>query len=152
MYCDQLIHDLHDGLQLYHWKVSKISLVDLAGSERHDAIDMGVQSRERSAINVSLRMLGNVVTTLAEKAMHPRKKLVVPYKDSKLTLILKDALGGNSKTIFVATVSPADISYNETLEVLRYADRAKRIKNKAKVNIDPTEILVTHLVLGCCYL
>eukprot|EP01045_Picozoa_sp_COSAG04_P035192 COSAG04_NODE_8019_length_1034_cov_0.751872_1_plen_242_part_10 len=119
-------------------QISKISMVDLAGCERADGMDpAGDRLREGSAINLSLAMLSNVITALAEKAMHPKKKIVVPYKESRLTSILQDALGGNSKTIFLAAVSPADVDYEETLEALRYADRAKRVKNKAVVNVDP---------------
>ena len=127
-------------------QISKISMVDLAGCERADGMDpAGDRLREGSAINLSLAMLSNVITALAEKAMHPKKKIVVPYKESRLTSILQDALGGNSKTIFLAAVSPADVDYEETLEALRYADRAKRVKNKAVVNVDPTELLTNQL-------
>jgi kinesin family protein 1 len=127
-------------------QLSKINLVDLAGSDRVDASEVaGDRLREGSAINLSLTMFGNVITALAEKAMHPKKKIIIPYREAKLTQILQDALGGNSKTIFVAALSPADINYEETLEALRYADRAKRVKNKAVVNVDPTELLTTQL-------
>lgn len=171
-------------------QLSKMSMVDLAGSERLDGME-GDRLREGSAINLSLAMLSNVITALAEKAMHPKKKIVVPYREAKLTSILQDALGGNSKTIFLAALSPADVNYGtrsapgahkharararthdhrrlvvasvqlpavclcclssrllsaeETLESLRYADRAKRVKNKAVVNVDPTELLTNQL-------
>jgi hypothetical protein len=78
-------------------------------------------------------MLGNVITALAEKSNFPNKKVLVPYRDSKLTCILQDALGGNAKTIMVCAISPADINFEETVGTLRYADRAKQIKNKPKV-------------------
>ena len=69
----------------------------------------------------------------------------MPYRDSELTKLLKNALGGNSKTIMIAALSPADINYDETLSTLRYADRAKQIKNSASVNEDPTEKLIREL-------
>jgi len=101
--------------------------------------------KEGAAINLSLTMLGNVITALAERSNNPHKKVLIPYRDSKLTCILQDALGGNSKTIMVCAISPADINYEETVGTLRYADRAKQIKNKPKVNIDPTEVLIQQL-------
>eukprot|EP00002_Diphylleia_rotans_P029124 TRINITY_DN5913_c0_g1_i5.p1 TRINITY_DN5913_c0_g1~~TRINITY_DN5913_c0_g1_i5.p1 ORF type:complete len:883 (-),score=215.53 TRINITY_DN5913_c0_g1_i5:75-2723(-) len=126
--------------------VSRINLVDLAGSERAESTGAtGDRLKEGAAINLSLTMLGNVITALAEKANNPKKKVLVPYRDSKLTQILQDALGGNSKTIMIAALSPADINYEETLSTLRYADRAKQIKNKAIVNVDPMEALVQEL-------
>ena len=81
-----------------------------------------------AAINKSLSSLGNVISALAEQANNPKKKVFIPYRDSKLTQILQSALGGNSKTIMVAALSPADINFDETLSTLRYADRAKQIK------------------------
>eukprot|EP00002_Diphylleia_rotans_P034349 TRINITY_DN7368_c0_g2_i2.p1 TRINITY_DN7368_c0_g2~~TRINITY_DN7368_c0_g2_i2.p1 ORF type:complete len:836 (+),score=169.73 TRINITY_DN7368_c0_g2_i2:118-2625(+) len=126
--------------------VSKINLVDLAGSERADSTGAtGDRLKEGAAINLSLTMLGNVITALAEKSNNPKKKVHIPYRESKLTQILQDALGGNSKTIMVAALSPADINYEETLSTLRYADRAKQIKNKAVVNVDPQELLIKNL-------
>jgi hypothetical protein len=90
-------------------------------------------------------MLGNVITALAEKSNNPKKNVLVPYRESKLTCILQDALGGNAKTIMICALSPADINFEETLGTLRYADRAKQIKNKPKVNVDPTEALIQAL-------
>ncbi len=75
--------------------------------------------KEGAAINLSLTMLGNVIKALAEKSNNPKSKILVPYRDSKLTQILQDALGGNSKTIMIAALSPADINYEETLSTLR---------------------------------
>eukprot|EP00002_Diphylleia_rotans_P040887 TRINITY_DN981_c0_g2_i7.p1 TRINITY_DN981_c0_g2~~TRINITY_DN981_c0_g2_i7.p1 ORF type:complete len:709 (-),score=147.59 TRINITY_DN981_c0_g2_i7:1785-3911(-) len=125
---------------------SKINLVDLAGSERADSTGAtGDRLKEGSMINLSLTMLGNVITALAEKSSNPNKKILVPYRDSKLTQILQDALGGNSKTIMIAALSPANINYEETLSTLRYADRAKKIKNKAVVNVDPKDLLILNL-------
>jgi kinesin family protein 1 len=125
---------------------SKINLVDLAGSERADSTGAtGDRLKEGSAINLSLTMLGNVISALAEKSSNPKAKILIPYRDSKLTMLLSDALGGNSKTIMIAALSPADINYEETLSTLKYADRAKQIKNRAIVNIDPTEQLISRL-------
>ena len=127
-------------------KKAKINLVDLAGSERAESTGAtGDRLKEGAAINLSLTMLGNVITALAEKSNNPNKKVLVPYRDSKLTCILQDALGGNAKTIMICALSPADINYEETVGTLRYADRAKQIKNKPKVNLDPTEVLIQQL-------
>eukprot|EP00163_Fabomonas_tropica_P030976 TRINITY_DN720_c0_g1_i7.p1 TRINITY_DN720_c0_g1~~TRINITY_DN720_c0_g1_i7.p1 ORF type:complete len:1144 (+),score=535.15 TRINITY_DN720_c0_g1_i7:680-4111(+) len=126
-------------------KKSKINLVDLAGSERADSTGAtGDRLKEGSAINQSLSALGNVISALADISMG-KKKVFVPYRNSVLTRILQDALGGNSKTIMIAALSPADINYEETLSTLRYADRAKKIKNKAVVNENPTEKLIREL-------
>eukprot|EP00163_Fabomonas_tropica_P030977 TRINITY_DN720_c0_g1_i9.p1 TRINITY_DN720_c0_g1~~TRINITY_DN720_c0_g1_i9.p1 ORF type:complete len:1000 (+),score=355.26 TRINITY_DN720_c0_g1_i9:680-3679(+) len=126
-------------------KKSKINLVDLAGSERADSTGAtGDRLKEGSAINQSLSALGNVISALADISMG-KKKVFVPYRNSVLTRILQDALGGNSKTIMIAALSPADINYDETLSTLRYADRAKKIKNKATVNENPTDKLIREL-------
>ncbi|KAA3672853.1 uncharacterized protein DEA37_0007820, partial [Paragonimus westermani] len=99
----------------------------------------GDRLKEGANINRSLSALGNVISALADG------KKVVPYRDSVLTKLLQNALGGNSKTIMIAAISPADINYHETLSTLRYADRAKRIKNTAIVNEDPMEKLIREL-------
>ncbi|EDQ91195.1 uncharacterized protein MONBRDRAFT_17919 [Monosiga brevicollis MX1] len=123
-------------------KRSEINLVDLAGSERADSTGAtGERLKEGSNINKSLSTLGNVIAALAEN----RKGAHIPYRDSVLTKLLKNALGGNSKTIMIAALSPASINYDETLSTLRYADRAKQIKNKAVVNESPTEKLIREL-------
>eukprot|EP00003_Mantamonas_plastica_P001305 TRINITY_DN1093_c1_g2_i2.p1 TRINITY_DN1093_c1_g2~~TRINITY_DN1093_c1_g2_i2.p1 ORF type:complete len:570 (-),score=202.76 TRINITY_DN1093_c1_g2_i2:56-1765(-) len=125
---------------------SKINLVDLAGSERANSTGAtGATLKEGSAINLSLTMLGNVITALAEKSNHPKKKILIPYRDSKLTQILQDALGGDSKTIMIAAVSPASVNYDESLSTLRYADRAKQIKTKPKVQLDPQTLKLKKL-------
>lgn len=128
-------------------KTSVINLVDLAGSERQKGTGAtGARLKEGSAINMSLSSLGRVIETLAfnsDPAHHKKKK--VPFRDSVLTQLLKNALGGNSKTIMIAAVSPADVNYDETLSTLRYADRAKKIKNKAVVNEDPNERMIREL-------
>ena len=98
-----------------------------------------------AAINKSLSALGNVITALADNSSGNKKKAKVPYRDSVLTKLLQNALGGNSKTIMIAAVSPADINYDESLSTLRYADRAKKIKNKAEVNENPVDKLIREL-------
>ncbi|RVE76749.1 hypothetical protein OJAV_G00012140 [Oryzias javanicus] len=132
--------------------VSKIHLVDLAGSERADATGAtGVRLMEGGNINKSLVTLGNVISALADMAQDAantnlkKKSLFVPYRDSVLTWLLKDSLGGNSKTIMIATVSPADVNYGETLSTLRYANRAKNIINKPTVNEDANVRLIREL-------
>lgn len=126
-------------------KESIINLVDLAGSERADSTGAtGDRLKEGANINKSLSALGNVITALAD-ASSGKKKVLVPYRDSVLTKLLKNALGGNSKTIMIAALSPADINYDETLSTLRYADRAKKIKNKATVNENPMDKLIREL-------
>ena len=124
---------------------SVINLIDLAGSERADSTGAtGDRLKEGANINKSLSALGNVISALADQATG-KKKIVVPYRDSVLTKLLQNALGGNSKTIMIAALSPADINYDETLGTLRYADRAKKIKNKAVVNENPMNKLIREL-------
>lgn len=126
-------------------KASVINLVDLAGSERADSTGAtGDRLKEGANINKSLSALGNVISALADLSMG-KKKVLVPYRDSVLTKLLQNALGGNSKTIMIAALSPADINYDETLGTLRYADRAKKIKNKAVVNENPMDKLIREL-------
>ncbi|GAB1598063.1 KIF13A isoform X15, partial [Argonauta hians] len=127
-------------------KVSKLSLVDLAGSERAQKTGaVGERLKEGSNINKSLTTLGLVISALADQAAGKNKNKFVPYRDSVLTWLLKDNLGGNSKTVMVATVSPAADNYEETLSTLRYADRAKRIINHAVVNEDPNARIIREL-------
>ncbi|XP_020720811.1 kinesin-like protein KIF13A isoform X8 [Bombus affinis] len=129
-------------------KVSRMSLVDLAGSER--AVKTGAvgdRLKEGSNINKSLTTLGLVISKLADQnsGNNKNKDKFVPYRDSVLTWLLKDNLGGNSKTVMVATISPAADNYEETLSTLRYADRAKRIVNHAVVNEDPNARIIREL-------
>uniref|UniRef100_A0A3Q2WAL9 plus-end-directed kinesin ATPase n=1 Tax=Haplochromis burtoni TaxID=8153 RepID=A0A3Q2WAL9_HAPBU len=128
-------------------KVSKISLVDLAGSERADSTGAkGTRLKEGANINKSLTTLGKVISALAE--LNKKKKKVesfIPYRDSVLTWLLRENLGGNSRTAMVAALSPADINYDETLSTLRYADRAKQIRCNAVINEDPNNRLVREL-------
>uniref|UniRef100_A0A8C3NDW2 plus-end-directed kinesin ATPase n=1 Tax=Geospiza parvula TaxID=87175 RepID=A0A8C3NDW2_GEOPR len=130
-------------------KVSKISLVDLAGSERADSTGAkGTRLKEGANINKSLTTLGKVISALAEVVSRSKKKKktdFIPYRDSVLTWLLRENLGGNSRTAMVAALSPADINYDETLSTLRYADRAKQIKCNAVINEDPNAKLVREL-------
>ncbi|KAJ2754166.1 hypothetical protein GGI19_002616, partial [Coemansia pectinata] len=124
-------------------RVSRIRLVDLAGSERASStLATGARLKEGAKINQSLAALGKVISALADQAKHHSAEFV-PYRDSVLTWLLKDSLGGNSRTFMIATISPADFS--ETLSTLRYADRAKHIVNQATVNEDATVRLVREL-------
>ncbi|XP_068431755.1 kinesin-like protein KIF28P [Clinocottus analis] len=126
-------------------KQSNINLVDLAGSERQRSSGLEADRlKEGTAINLSLTTLGNVISSLADVAVG-KKVVHIPYRDSALTKLLQSALGGNSRTVMIATLSPADICYEESLSTLRYAERAKRIQNRAVVNESPTERLVKEL-------
>uniref|UniRef100_A0AAZ3Q1L1 plus-end-directed kinesin ATPase n=1 Tax=Oncorhynchus tshawytscha TaxID=74940 RepID=A0AAZ3Q1L1_ONCTS len=141
-------------------KVSKISLVDLAGSERADSTGAkGTRLKEGANINKSLTTLGKVISALAEvdsaQNKNKKKKKVeshIPYRDSVLTWLLRENLGGNSRTAMVAALSPADINYDETLSTLRYADRAKQIRCNAVINEDPNNRLVRELKEEVCRL
>lgn len=141
-------------------KVSKISLVDLAGSERADSTGAtGARLKEGANINKSLTTLGKVISALAKASKDDAKPAkagaggkkkkkedsFVPYRDSALTWLLRENLGGNSRTAMVAALSPADINYDETLSTLRYADRAKQIVCKAIVNEDPNAKMIREL-------
>ncbi|XP_029381960.1 kinesin-like protein KIF1C [Echeneis naucrates] len=127
-------------------KVSKISLVDLAGSERADSSGAkGMRLKEGANINKSLTTLGKVISALAEMSSKKRKSDFIPYRDSVLTWLLKENLGGNSRTAMIAALSPADINYEETLSTLRYADRAKQIRCNAVINEDPNAKLIREL-------
>ncbi|CAD8189553.1 unnamed protein product [Paramecium pentaurelia] len=116
----------------------KLNLVDLAGSERQSKTQAtGDRLKEATKINLSLSALGNVISALVDgKTQH------IPYRDSKLTRLLQDSLGGNTKTIMITAISPSDFNYEETLSSLRYASRAKMIKNQPKVNEDPKDALL----------
>ena len=143
-----------------HIRKGKLNLVDLAGSERQSKTQAtGDRLKEAQKINLSLSALGNVISALVDgKSKH------IPYRDSKLTRLLQDSLGGNTKTMMVACLSPADNNYDETLSTLRcvcrlcsklkavichlyvlyfrYANRAKSIKNKPKINEDPKDAML----------
>ncbi|OQR86076.1 kinesin, partial [Thraustotheca clavata] len=121
---------------------AKINLVDLAGSERAAKTGAtGDRLKEGAAINKSLSALGNVINMLADKS----KKGHVPYRDSKLTRLLQESLGGNSLTVMIAAVSPADYNYDESLGTLQYANRAKSIKNATRKNEDINEKMIREL-------
>ncbi|XP_076835244.1 kinesin-like protein KIF13B isoform X2 [Brachyhypopomus gauderio] len=138
------LKDLQSGVS--GEKVSKLSLVDLAGSERAAKTGAaGERLKEGSNINKSLTTLGLVISALADQGAGKNKSKFVPYRDSVLTWLLKDSLGGNSRTAMVATVSPAADNYDETLSTLRYADRAKSIVNHAVVNEDPNARIIREL-------
>ncbi|CAM5132773.1 unnamed protein product [Eretmochelys imbricata] len=121
-----------------HVRMGKLHLVDLAGSERQTKTGAtGQRLKEATKINLSLSTLGNVISALVDgKSTH------VPYRNSKLTRLLQDSLGGNSKTMMCANIGPADYNYDETISTLRYANRAKNIKNKARINEDPKDALL----------
>ncbi|KAG2431845.1 hypothetical protein HXX76_009338 [Chlamydomonas incerta] len=121
-----------------HVRVGKLNLVDLAGSERQDKTGAtGDRLKEGIKINLSLTALGNVISALVDgKSGH------IPYRDSKLTRLLQDSLGGNTKTVMVANIGPADWNYDETMSTLRYANRAKNIQNKPKINEDPKDAML----------
>nr|XP_057912461.1 kinesin-like protein KIF3B [Doryrhamphus excisus] len=121
-----------------HIRVGKLNMVDLAGSERQSKTGAkGKRLKEATKINLSLSALGNVISALVDgKSSH------VPYRDSKLTRLLQDSLGGNARTVMIATVGPSHRNHNESLATLRYASRAKNIKNKPRVNEDPKAALL----------
>uniref|UniRef100_A0A3B5LTR5 Kinesin-like protein n=1 Tax=Xiphophorus couchianus TaxID=32473 RepID=A0A3B5LTR5_9TELE len=113
--------------------IAKMSLIDLAGSERASATNAkGARLREGANINRSLLALGNVINALADPKS---KKTHIPYRDSKLTRLLKDSLGGNCRTVMIANVSPSSKSYDDTQNTLKYANRAKEIKSSLKSNV-----------------
>jgi len=127
-------------------KRSNINLVDLAGSERASSTGAtGDRLKEGCNINRSLLTLGNVINVLADKALGKSKNILPPYRESNLTKILMNALGGNSKTVMICALSPAAINYEETLSTLRYADRAKKIQNKAVINESETDKAIRML-------
>nr|XP_020767657.1 kinesin-like protein KIF17 isoform X2 [Odocoileus virginianus texanus] len=121
-----------------HLRAGKLNLVDLAGSERQSKTGAtGERLKEATKINLSLSALGNVISALVDgRCRH------IPYRDSKLTRLLQDSLGGNTRTLMVACLSPADNNYDETLSTLRYANRAKNIRNKPRINEDPKDALL----------
>ena len=125
-----------DGIN--HIRAGKLNLVDLAGSERQSKTgSTGDRLKEATNINKSLLTLGNVISSLVDgNSTH------IPYRDSKLTKLLADSLGGNTKTLMIANIGPADWNYDETISTLRYANRAKNIQNKPKINEDPKDALL----------
>lgn len=138
-----------EGKHHEHSVTSKINLVDLAGSERQSlAKTSGDRLREGASINKSLHTLGKVISMLSDQsiiASGRRKKHFIPYRDSVLTWLLKESLGGNSKTAMLATISPTLQHFEETLSTLRYAKQARSIINIARVNEDPKARLIREL-------
>ena len=127
-----------DEAGVEHIRVGKLNLVDLAGSERQSKTGAtGERLKEATKINLSLSALGNVISSLVDgKSQH------IPYRDSKLTRILQDSLGGNTRTVMCANAGPADTNVEETMSTLRYANRAKQIKNKPVINQDPKDAML----------
>ncbi|XP_074525189.1 kinesin-like protein KIF14 isoform X2 [Halichoeres trimaculatus] len=134
-----------EGEEHEHSITSRINLVDLAGSERcNSAQTSGERLREGASINKSLLTLGKVISALSEQALS-RKKVFIPYRESVLTWLLKESLGGNSKTAMIATLSPAGSNVEESLSTLRYAQQARTIINVAKINEDTSAKLIREL-------
>ncbi|KAJ3354981.1 hypothetical protein HDU91_005711 [Kappamyces sp. JEL0680] len=122
-------------------KRSKIHLIDLAGSERANSTGAtGNRLKEGAAINLSLSALGNVINALSTGS-----RSHVPYRDSKLTYLLSDSLGGNSLTLLLACITPTSLYYEETVSTLKFAERAKKVQNKARVNLDPATLRIMEL-------
>ncbi|XP_072521494.1 kinesin-like protein KIF21B isoform X3 [Salminus brasiliensis] len=127
----------------YETLTAKFHFVDLAGSERLKRTGAtGERAREGISINCGLLALGNVISALGDQS---KKSGHVPYRDSKLTRLLQDSLGGNSRTVMIACVSPSDRDFMETLNTLKYANRARNIKNKVVVNQDKTSQQINAL-------
>lgn len=133
----------NDILEEFETLTAKFHFVDLAGSERLKRTGAtGDRAKEGISINCGLLALGNVISALGDKS---QKVTHVPYRDSKLTRLLQDSLGGNSQTLMIACISPSDHDFMETLNTLKYANRAKNIKNKAIVNQDKTSQMMVML-------
>ncbi|GCC34200.1 hypothetical protein chiPu_0012673 [Chiloscyllium punctatum] len=127
-------------------RIAKMCLIDLAGSERANATKaQGARFREGANINRSLLALGNVINSLADKA----KRAHIPYRDSKLTRLLKDSLGGNCRTVMIATISSSAISYEDTYNTLKYANRAKDIKSSLKSNVVSLDCHISKYAAIC---
>ncbi|XP_070581962.1 kinesin-like protein KIF14 isoform X2 [Ptychodera flava] len=138
--------EMIEGEAHEHSRTSRINLIDLAGSERCvQAQTSGDRLREGASINKSLHTLGKVISALSERSIHKKKKVFIPYRDSVLTWLLKESLGGNSKTAMIATIGPSSAHFEETMSTLRYAKQARTIVNVAKVNEDPSARLIREL-------
>jgi kinesin family protein 3/17 len=121
-----------------HVRSARLNLVDLAGSERVAKTGAeGMGFKEGVNINYELMILGNCIAALTAKGNQH-----IPYRDSKLTMLLRDSLGGNARTMMIAAIGPASYNFSETMSTLRYAERAKKIENKPKVNMDPKDALL----------
>ncbi|MDR3582339.1 MAG: hypothetical protein P4L67_03645 [Candidatus Pacebacteria bacterium] len=122
-----------------HIRVGKLNMVDLAGSERQGKTNAtGERLEEAMKINLSLSTLCHVISSLVDQ----KAGSFVPYRDSKLTRLLQDSLGGNTKTVMISNLGPADYNYDESLNTLRYASRAKFITNKPRINEDPKDAMI----------
>jgi kinesin family member 13 len=142
----QVKEQVEDGVQRKTEKLSVIHLVDLAGSEKAGQTGAeGQRLKEGISINSSLTVLGNCIEILASRAGGKNKNAVVPFRDSNLTRILQNSLGGNSKTIMICALSPSSTNYDESLSTLRYADRAKKIMLKATVNESVQDKMIREL-------
>lgn len=139
------LETVNSPLEIPEFITAKFHFVDLAGSERLKRTGAtGSTLKEGININKGLLCLGNVIAALTE-AIHNSKSSHVPYRDSKLTRILQDSLGGNARTFMIACVSPAESNFDESLNTLKYASRARNINNKPKVNTDPNSAMVNQL-------
>lgn len=145
IYLSQVIRSNTTGVDVT--SVSRFTFVDLAGSERMKKTGAeGERAREGIKINEGLLALGNVINALADdERLAKEKKIHVPYRQSKLTRLLQDALGGNSQTLFLACVSPSDTNVSETLSTLHYANRARNIRNAPTKNVDATAMELQRL-------
>ena len=131
----------------YEIKYSKLSLVDLAGSERASATqNRGIRLIEGANINRSLLTLGNCINALCDAAAKGIKKPYIPYRDSKLTRLLKDSLGGNARTVMIANVSPSINTFDDTYNTLKYANRAKNIKTVVTRNVLNAQYHISNYV------
>lgn len=138
-----MMHDESNLISDLETLTSKLHFVDLAGSERLKRTGAtGERAREGISINCGLLALGNCISALGDKT---KRATHIPYRDSKLTRLLQDSLGGNSRTLMIACVSPSDRDFMETLNTLKYANRARNIKNKIQINQDQTSRTITLL-------
>ncbi|XP_035224400.1 kinesin-like protein KIF21A isoform X1 [Stegodyphus dumicola] len=142
--CNSELHEHKESLKEFETLTAKFHFVDLAGSERLKRTGaVGERQKESISINSGLLALGNVISALGDKS---RKATHVPYRDSKLTRLLQDSLGGNSRTLMIACISPSDRDFVETLSTLKYANRAKNIKNKVTANKDKSSQTISELL------
>ncbi|GBM91794.1 Kinesin-like protein KIF21A [Araneus ventricosus] len=142
--CNSSFHKHTESLNEFETLTAKFHFVDLAGSERLKRTGAtGDRQKESICINSGLLALGNVISALGDKT---KKATHVPYRDSKLTRLLQDSLGGNSRTLMIACVSPSDRDFVETLSTLKYANRAKNIRNKVIANKDKSSQTINALI------
>ena len=140
------VSELEGGVTKTQMVKAKLNLVDLAGSERAEKTGAtGSTLKEGANINMSLMALGNVINALSEAGAGGKVKKHIPYRDSKLTRLLQESLGGNAATVMIAAISPADYNYDETLGTLKYAHRAKSISNAVVKNEDVNQRMIKDL-------